>query len=47
MQQDQNTESTTPSKPAMSLADEISQPINQIAIVQRLQALNAGMRGES
>lgn len=31
----------------MSLADEISQPIHQIEIVQRLQALNARLRGES
>jgi hypothetical protein len=47
MQQDQNTENTTPSRPVMSLAGEINQPINQIAIVQRLQALNARLRGES
>jgi hypothetical protein len=47
MNQERKIENTTPSAPKTSLADEISKPINQIAILQRLQVLNAQLRGES
>jgi hypothetical protein len=46
MQKHKKVSKATPSAPAVSLADEIKKPSNQLAILQRLRAFNAQSRRE-